>query len=110
MAPTLAKWNRSLPFVEVLGESEPWPWKGEIDQFHVQGIGLFLDEVVFYHPYSRSLIVADLLFKFEPEGCVDHEGDGFSGNRPVSRLQIRTTLSACRYQSQTHARSTGTDT
>jgi hypothetical protein len=62
VAPTLAKLNRSLPFVEVLGGSEPWPWKGEIDQFHVQGIGLFLDEVVFYHPYSRSLIVADLLF------------------------------------------------
>jgi hypothetical protein len=45
VAPTLAKWNRSLPFVEVLGESEPSPWEGEIDQFHVQGIGLFPDEV-----------------------------------------------------------------
>jgi hypothetical protein len=61
-APTLLRWNRSLPFAEVLGDSEPSLWKGEINQVHVQGIGLFLDEVVFYHRPSRSLIVADLLF------------------------------------------------
>ena len=61
-APNLLKWNRSLPFAEVLGDSEPSLWKGEIDQVHVQGIGLFLDEIVFYHRRSRSLIVADLLF------------------------------------------------
>jgi len=46
-APTLVGWNRSLPFAEVLGDF---------------GIGLFLDEIVFYHRRSRSLIVADLLF------------------------------------------------
>jgi hypothetical protein len=61
-APTLLRWNRSLPFAEVLGDSEPSLWKGEINQVHVQGIGLFLDEIVFYHRPSRSLIVADLLF------------------------------------------------
>lgn len=33
-----------------------------MDQYHIKGIGLFLDEVVFYHRHSRSLIVADLLF------------------------------------------------
>jgi uncharacterized protein DUF4336 len=62
VAPTLAKWNRSLPFTEILGDSAPSAWKGEIDQVHVQGIGLFLDEIVFFHQRSRSLIVADLLF------------------------------------------------
>jgi hypothetical protein len=62
VAPTLAKWNRSLPFVGVLGQSEATPWKGELDLFHIRGIGLFLDEVVFYHRGSASLIVADLLF------------------------------------------------
>lgn len=61
-APTLVRWSRSLPFVELLDDSEPSLWKGEIDQVHVQGIGLFLDEIVFYHRPSRSLIVADLLF------------------------------------------------
>ena len=61
-APTLVRWNRSLPFAEVLGDLAPSLWTGEIDQVHVQGIGLFLDEIVFYHRRSRSLIVADLLF------------------------------------------------
>jgi Domain of unknown function (DUF4336) len=61
-APTLVRWNRSLPFAEVLGDLAPSLWRDEIDQVHVQGIGLFLDEIVFYHPHSRSLIVADLLF------------------------------------------------
>jgi Domain of unknown function (DUF4336) len=61
-APTLVKWNRSLPFAEILGASPPLQWQEDIDQVHVQGIGLFLDEVVFYHRRSRSLIVADLLF------------------------------------------------
>lgn len=61
-APTLLRWNRSLRSAEFLRDWEPSLWKGEIDQIHVQGIGLFLDEIVFYHRPSRSLIVADLLF------------------------------------------------
>ena len=61
-APTLVRWNRSLPFADVLGDSAPSLWTDEIDQVHIQGIGLFLDEIVFYHRRSRSLIVADLLF------------------------------------------------
>ena len=61
-APTLAKWNQSLPFAEVLDDLAPSEWASEIYQVHVQGIGLFLDEIAFYHRRSRSLIVADLLF------------------------------------------------
>jgi Domain of unknown function (DUF4336) len=61
-APTLVKWNRSLPFRELLDGLAPSLWTNEIDQVHVQGIGLILDEIVFYHRRSRSLIVADLLF------------------------------------------------
>ncbi|MGA8477757.1 MAG: DUF4336 domain-containing protein [Chthoniobacterales bacterium] len=61
-APTLVRWNRSLPFAEALGDAAPSLWAGDIDQLHVQGIGLFLDEIVFYHRHSRSLIVTDLLF------------------------------------------------
>jgi len=41
-APTLVRWNRSLPFADILGDLAPSQWKDEIDQFHVQGIGLFL--------------------------------------------------------------------
>jgi glyoxylase-like metal-dependent hydrolase (beta-lactamase superfamily II) len=61
-APTLVRWNRSPPFTEVLGDLAPSLWTDEIDQVHVQGIGLLLDEIVFYYRRSRSLIVADLLF------------------------------------------------
>jgi hypothetical protein len=61
-APTLVRWNSSLPFAGVLGDLPASLWQDEIDQVHVQGIGLFLDEIVFYHQRSRSLIVADLLF------------------------------------------------
>src|SRR5260221_1001533 len=61
-APMLVRWNRSLPFAELLDGLAPSLWTDEIDQVHDQGIGLFLDEIVFYHRASRSLIVADLLF------------------------------------------------
>src|ERR1700751_1117821 len=52
-APTLARWNRSLPLAEVLENLSPSLWKDEIDQVHVKGVGLFLDEIVFYHRRSR---------------------------------------------------------
>lgn len=61
-APTLVKWNRSLPFTDVLSDSPASLWADNLEQHHVEGIGLFLDEVVFYHRLSRSIIVADLLF------------------------------------------------
>ena len=61
-APTLVRWSRSLPFAELLDGLAPSLWADQIDQVHVQGIGLFLDEIAFYHRRSRSLIVADLLF------------------------------------------------
>jgi hypothetical protein len=38
------------------GAATPLLWTDEIDQVHVQGIGLFLDEIVFYHRVAdRSL-------------------------------------------------------
>lgn len=62
--PTLLKWNRSFPFTDVLTNSPPTLWDSDMAQQHVEGIGLFLDEFVFYHRPSRSIIVADLLFNF----------------------------------------------
>ena len=61
-APALVRWSRSLAFAELLDGLAPSLWADQFDQVHVQGIGLFLDEIVFYHRGSRSLIVADLLF------------------------------------------------
>jgi uncharacterized protein DUF4336 len=48
-APTLVRWNRSLPFADVLDNSPPLQWQREIGQVHVQGIGLFRTR-------SRSII------------------------------------------------------
>ncbi|HEX6565966.1 MAG TPA: DUF4336 domain-containing protein [Chthoniobacterales bacterium] len=66
-APTLVRWNRSLPLKELLDGIAPSLWRNEIDQIHVQGIGLFLDEIVFCHRPSASLIVADLLFNLSAQ-------------------------------------------
>jgi hypothetical protein len=54
----------------------------EIDQVHVQGIRLFLDEMLFYHRRSRSLIVADLLFDLSEKDAWITRNDGFAGYRP----------------------------
>jgi hypothetical protein len=64
-APTLVKWSRSLPYTDVLTDSPPSLWESDMDQHHVEGIGLFLDEAVFHHRPSRSIIVADLLFNID---------------------------------------------
>jgi Domain of unknown function (DUF4336) len=42
-------------------DSAPAPWADELEHIHVHGLGLWLDEYAFYHPASRSLMVADLL-------------------------------------------------
>lgn len=48
-----------------LGETADHAWNEEIDQLIVHG-GRFMDEVVFFHRSSRTLILADLIENFEP--------------------------------------------
>jgi hypothetical protein len=57
--PVLVKWNPRLSFEVILGGG-PSPWQDEIDEFYVDQMRLFLDEFVFLHKRSRTLIVADL--------------------------------------------------
>lgn len=64
-APTLVKWRRSLAFTDTLTNSAPPLWKRDLEQHQVEGIGAFLDEIVFYHRASRSLVLADLLFNLD---------------------------------------------
>ncbi len=64
-APTLVRLGRSLPFTGVLTNATPSLWAHDLEGHHVEGIGLFLDEVAFYHRASGSLIVADLLFNLD---------------------------------------------
>ena len=60
VSPHLPEWNGSLAFGTPLGEGPPALWARDLDQAPVAG-HRSLDEVVFLHRTSRTLIVADLL-------------------------------------------------
>jgi hypothetical protein len=47
-----------------LGEAPDESWQNDIDQLMVHG-GRFMDETVFFHKPSRTLILADLIENFE---------------------------------------------
>lgn len=55
--------RRDLVFSGVLGDDPPLDWHGEIAQFWTRGSPL-LDEMVFFHRASRTLILADLSENF----------------------------------------------
>jgi hypothetical protein len=55
-----------VTFDRDLGESPDAGWATEIDQLIVRGSRL-MDEVVFFHRATRTLIVADLIENFEPD-------------------------------------------
>jgi hypothetical protein len=64
-APGLERKRRDLTFDGVLGD-EPAPgWAGRLGQCLVRGFPL-MNEVVFLHAASRTLVVADLAFHFGP--------------------------------------------
>ncbi len=58
--------NIDVSFDRDLSESADVAWSGEIDQLIFRG-SRFLDEVVFFHRATRTLIVADLIENFESE-------------------------------------------
>ena len=60
---TVARY-RELEFAGVLGEASPSEWGGDIDQVWFRG-SFAMDEVVFFHRPSRTVIVADLIKSFD---------------------------------------------
>jgi hypothetical protein len=60
-APGLPKKRRDLAFDAVLGDDPDPSYAGAIEQIFVQGAPL-LSEVAFFHPASRTLLLADLAF------------------------------------------------
>ncbi|MCW9033803.1 MAG: DUF4336 domain-containing protein [Rhodospirillales bacterium] len=60
----LAK-KQGWEFNQDLGEQPDKAWEDEIDQIIVRG-GRYLDEVVFFHQASQTLILTDLIENFEP--------------------------------------------
>jgi glyoxylase-like metal-dependent hydrolase (beta-lactamase superfamily II) len=66
-APGLARKRADLAFTGILGEGSSAPWVETIDQIVLEGAPK-LNEVVFFHRASRSLLVTDLFFNItEPE-------------------------------------------
>src|SRR5262245_12071543 len=60
-APGVAEKRRDLHFHGVLGDEPPALWRDELAQLHVRGAPI-LEEVVFLHRSSRTLILTDLAF------------------------------------------------
>lgn len=65
-APGLREKRPDLHFVSVLDEEPPPAWAGQIDQLVMRGAPL-LNEVVFFHRASRTLVLCDLASNVGPE-------------------------------------------
>jgi hypothetical protein len=63
-APGLRKKRMDLHFAGVLGRSNETPWSSVLDQLLIEGAP-GLNEIVFLHRPSRTLLVTDLLFNVQ---------------------------------------------
>ncbi len=66
-APGLAARKRDVRFGAELSDTPHPDWGGALECHLVRGMPA-MNEVVFYHRASRSLLLADLAFNFGPEG------------------------------------------
>jgi hypothetical protein len=66
-APGLAVQKKDVRFGAELSDAPHPDWAGVLEQHLVRGMPR-MNEVVFYHAASRSLIIADLAFNLGPEG------------------------------------------
>jgi hypothetical protein len=60
----LAKKRPDLTFAGELGNEPPEPWRGQLDQRIIEGVPRF-GEVALLHRRSRTLVLADQLFRFD---------------------------------------------
>jgi len=68
-APGLAAQKKDVRFGVELSDTPHPDWAGVLEQHLVRGMPR-MNEVVFFHPASRSLILADLAFNLGPDGPV----------------------------------------
>lgn len=61
--PGLARKKKELHFDAELGDQPDGPWIGDIDQAVFRG-SVFMEEVVFFHRASRTVIIGDLIQRF----------------------------------------------
>ncbi len=76
-APGLETKRKDLAWQGVLGDEAPPAWAGQIDQLFFRGFPL-ANEVVFFHPPSRTLLLTDLAFNIR--------SDSPKGTRVLFRL------------------------
>lgn len=60
-APGLPEKRRDLMFHGILGDEPPAEWRGDLEQHLFRGAKL-MNEVVFFHPATRTLLLTDLAF------------------------------------------------
>lgn len=88
-APGLSEKRKDLVFTSDLDNRCPQEWTGEVETLLVEGIPFF-NEIVFYHPKSRTVIFTDLVFNFETQTSLGVKIfawlDGIYGQPDVSRL------------------------
>ena len=81
-ASTIAK-CRDLKFSETLADEPPLDWVGQIDQAYFTN-STFMDELIFFHRSSRTVIIADLSQTFS-EAFLSFTGHGGCGSSRGSR-------------------------
>ena len=67
VSPRFGERHPDLPVDHVIGPHAEQAWGGEIATQYFAG-SRFLDEVVFYHRRSRTLILTDLIQRHDPAG------------------------------------------
>ncbi len=87
--PGLREAHPELPFGEVLHPDQPTPWEAELPKLFLGGMPK-LNEYAFFHPSSRSLILADLVFNLSPDqqllGKLFLKANGVYGKVACSRI------------------------
>lgn len=63
-APGLPEKRTDLRFDEVLGDEPPALWRGQLEQVVLRAAPS-LNEVLFFHPPSRTLVATDLVFNIQ---------------------------------------------
>lgn len=69
VAPGLPEKRPDLAHEAVLGDDAPVEWRGQLEQAFFRGRP-YENEVAFFHPASRTLVLCDLAFNFGPRDAL----------------------------------------
>jgi Domain of unknown function (DUF4336) len=92
--------RRDLTFAGALTDNPPPAWRAELDQAWFRGSPV-IDEVVFYHRASRTVILADLIENFSDAFLHEHwrwwqrlyaRPGGITTHRPRAPIDMRLTF------------------